>query len=1160
MSTTALPTETPLLVDDLRRLLVQTDPSVLLVHTRILRRIIKEDRHIDGLGLQVPHRKSYWLSRENLLAIAQKDELGLSSDAILPDEVSLLPIPDQSYLSARPRSMSLVKYWRLLFHIRLDRHFQALANAGRLSEPIAQTLIQRIGRSEFAEVRQVLHHERFLFPPETDLSILCEFLASYLELRWFNRAVLPFYFPSFENFDEVDRIAAELVDAEELYRATRLPGAPDPTSVFSFLEDDREELAPRDVKPPLDYSPAPLRFAQFQRLALIAAGRGNNARSAILHTRAQHAAPSPKEALAEQQAAFEEIERLTARLATALELHHHEAEEWRHRLPSVLASAASGLFPAGARFLFDLQKVCIDHERDLFAADLVGWAVSWFRRPIQRPLPEQREVLLVKHLRAAFHRLSKIQMEDDQRRKLSILIRAAMHHREERVRERFRPILNQTFDEVGLLPVNAAERLARRKLIEELLDRVIERGFFTIGDLRDAISRNQLKLNDLKSASEFIWGDAVILLNRRLAERLDGVYRSGEIYMRILQRGSSLAFGTVVGRWLMLYLILPFVAAFGTVVCFNEFYHLGELSFVWTEYALERMIGEEVVTPSEEPDYQLGIAGGGLASIDPPPPEHELTTDFVWTAILGVFFLGLMISPALRAKVFTFLIQLWHWIWFIIAEGPQLLRKQPLVQHLLNHPLSLLFQRYALRPLFVSFLFALFIGFTRLPFSRKLILNTIVLVLSAIVFNTNLWRLIEESGIDWIARNWHWLHSEFVPSILRAIVWAFKQALDFSERILYTVDEWLRFRSGQSSTTFYLKVSLGLIWFLATYLIRVIINLFVEPTFNPIKHFPSVTIAAKLIIPLYLPLFLWSKDILSPIMGDWLAGILFSVAFLLFPGIAGFIAWEFKENWRLYRANRSNTINRTMIGHHGERMVQFFRPGFHSGTVRKLYAKIRKAARHADGLAFHKQREQLLHVEESLQHFVVREFLMVLEESQGWTGMRIRLGSMLLGTNRVEWELCHSDPRTDSLWLAFEEREGWLLARVAHPGWLDRLTPAQRGALTNALAGFYKLAGVELIEEQIRALIPAEAIAYDVRPTELVAWLERDFSKPLTFPLEQPDPGLDGEPITLPIPLTKLLYSKQPLSWSAWVETWENDRAGKLPAPPVLPEVRLLPQ
>ena len=89
------------------------------------------------------------------------------------------------------------------------------------------------------------------------------------------------------------------------------------------------------------------------------------------------------------------------------------------------------------------------------------------------------------------------------------------------------------------------ERVARKKLVEELLDQIGERGFLAMGDLRDAISRNNLKLPDLSDLRDFLRGDQLLRADRRLATVLDGVYRRGEFYLRWMQRMSSLGFGTV---------------------------------------------------------------------------------------------------------------------------------------------------------------------------------------------------------------------------------------------------------------------------------------------------------------------------------------------------------------------------------------------------------------------------------------------------------------------------------------------------------------------------------------------------------------------------------------------------------------------------------------
>ena len=54
----------------------------------------------------------------------------------------------------------------------------------------------------------------------------------------------------------------------------------------------------------------------------------------------------------------------------------------------------------------------------------------------------------------------------------------------------------------------------------------------------------------------------------------------------------------------------------------------------------------------------------------------------------------------------------------------------------------------------------------------------------------------------------------------------------------------------------------------------------------------------------------------------------------------------------------------------------------------------------------------------------------------------------------------------ENLVLAMEERSGWLVAGIAESGWLDEVSPKQEGALVDALAGFYKMAGIDLIREQ----------------------------------------------------------------------------------------------
>src|SRR5262249_11578821 len=123
--------------------------------------------------------------------------------------------------------------------------------------------------------------------------------------------------------------------------------------------------------------------------------------------------------------------------------------------------------------------------------------------------------------------------------------------------------------------------LAYSKLVEELLDGVAEGGYLNMGNLRDALSRNQLKLPDVAGPDEWLTGDPLIRANRALAVAAPGVYRRGEVYLRWLQRGSALAFGTAVGRWLTLFVALPFGGAAGTLVVVEELLKLAHKVTVW---------------------------------------------------------------------------------------------------------------------------------------------------------------------------------------------------------------------------------------------------------------------------------------------------------------------------------------------------------------------------------------------------------------------------------------------------------------------------------------------------------------------------------------------------------------------------------------------------
>src|SRR5438876_11244753 len=111
----------------------------------------------------------------------------------------------------------------------------------------------------------------------------------------------------------------------------------------------------------------------------------------------------------------------------------------------------------------------------------------------------------------------------------------------------------------------------------------------------------------------------------------------------------------------------------------------------------------------------------------------------------------------------------------------------------------------------------------------------------------------------------------------------------------------------------------------------------------------------------------------------------------------GFLVWELKENWRLYEANRSEGLRPVIVGDHGETMGGLLRPGIHSGTLPKLFAKLRKSERRAPGDADEKgafkRLESLHHVEESIRRFVERDLIALLRESRTLRPAAIEVGA-----------------------------------------------------------------------------------------------------------------------------------------------------------------------
>ncbi len=895
-------------------------------------------------------------------------------------------------------------------------------------------------------------------------------------------------------------------------------------------------------------------------------------RAAILLERAARAA-GPEEAAAARLASAEAIVRLAARLQAALGSPEAEAAAWRRVLGLLIAPAASGPWTREGRLLYDLQRVCIDQERDVYAVDLIEWMISWSRRPVVRLLPHQRQVNLVRRLRGAAHRLASVGLPEAERGRLLELLHAAVGRHEEQMRDRFRPLLLGSLDEAGLKPRNYVERVARDKIIEELLDRVVDRGFLTMGDLRDALARNRLKLADLSGPGEFLAGDPLLRANQKLAVSLDGVYHRGEVYLRGLQRASSLAFGTRVGRLLTLYLILPLLGAFVALKAVQEVAELVDHHLLHPGRARPVVIAATDMGLLLSPGPAGPFAAAATHAAGDWHEPLELLNVYSFLTI-AIFLLLILHVPRFRRLVFAALRLLWRIVRGVLYDLPAGFMRLAPVRAFFQSRAYLLFYLVVLKPLLLTAPVALILYLLHVDPTAVATAWAGLFLAAEVLLHSRLGMHIEEAFGDATLRGWRLFSRNMIPGLFGLILAFFRRLLDGVERLLYTVDEWLRFRSGDRRGSMAIKAALGFVWFFVTYVIRFCVNLLVEPQINPIKHFPVVTVSHKLVLAFFVPPM---TAALSLTMDAALAAtVAFSIGACI-PGIFGFLVWEFKENWRLYRANQPRDLRPQIAGGHGETVPRLLRPGFHSGTLPKLYARLRRIK----GTDLGKRHEDLHHVEEAVRRFVERTLLALLSGSKTWGEEQpLHVGHVHLASNRIRVELRRSGQGDASVHIDLEEHSGRLVAGIsafaepehpnpngsAHPshGWLDRLPLGQVRAFTDALAGFYKAAGVDLVREQVATLLPAGAwFTFDERG--LVVETGAHFEQGTIYDLHgdgelSPAPLYgDAAALSRTLPADRLIFRRTPIRWEDWAEAWERDLAGKGHKPPLVRGVQLLP-
>lgn len=1086
-----------------------------MVSEHIVRRAVREDRSITGVRTFVPHTHALAIRAEALANAVDLAELG----AVQPCDgwLILLPTIDDE-VEGKDALDALVETWRRLFHARIDETLGAQIARGELTRARMLEVVDRVGQIPMDEARTVLEDESLAGAGSDEMRELVELVALYAELRFFAPDLLSHYFPSLVDRADVAAMFDQLVPAAALFEETRLAGAPDPIAHRAAGlagHDEDEKLPGWRIRSLLE---ATRKATQHERDvdALLAAWR---ARQVSQKGSAEHQDASALEAGA--------LAALGKKLA-ALAGRPDDASEWASAVASLVPHAKRGMTSVEGRLLHDLQRACDDADGELTSVDLGRFLRSFGRSPVRRAEPVRQMVAVARHLARALARLPATHVNDAERRRLKRLLGDVAHQREAAVRERVGAVLEAGLVRSKLVARDIPEQVAARKLVAELCDRLLAKGFIAFPDIRDQVARNQLKLDDLKNPIEWVLGDALIVLDRYCKAELGGAYRAAEIYRRFFQRVSSLVFANPLGRLAVRYAILPF----GGAAILLKGFDLVILSLVGMLLGLEKIPPAADAPPGTPHEHPLAIFSLPL---------------FV---TVGVLLFGVLHWPAFRAGVGRVFRAIGRGLRFTFVELPRRFRALPWVEALVKTRAFELFHAQLWRPLFYAFVPTLLAVIIAGDSQLWLWVGVPLTAALSLFFWTRPGRRFVEASRDWWVQGLRDLKNDIIPGVIGAVLEFFKKVVERVEVVLYVVDQWLRYRRGDSRLGVALKAFFGLLWSVVAYLVRLIVNLVAEPQLNPIKHFPVVTVAHKVTIPWSLAVF---ESLKEAGMGEAAASFLGLVAFqLIVPGLAGFLVWEFKENWRLYRANRKPALMPVIVGSHGEPVYRLLRPGFHSGTVPTLFKKLRKAERQGKALIARRLHEDLHHVEEAMERFVERELKALLVTSgQLPEAAALQVEHVHLTPARISIEIGCPALGPQPMCLAFEEQSRFLIAHVAERGFLaslgDEPSAPRRAAFATALLGLYKLAGVDLVRSQITRALPSGA-AYDINDRGLVVWLA-GYTTEVVYPLRFDLPALapsSSKPPTSGLPTIRtidLAFSKRVIPWREWTSAWGDANA-----------------
>ncbi|HUP76995.1 MAG TPA: hypothetical protein VM260_00445, partial [Pirellula sp.] len=525
------------------------------------------------------------------------------------------------------------------------------------------------------------------------------------------------------------------------------------------------------------------------------------------------------------------------------------------------------------------------------------------------------------------------------------------------------------------------------------------------------------------------------------------------------------------------------------------------------------------------------------------------TANISLIVILGLLLMALIHAPLFRRFSLRMIKNAWRIVRTILFETPLFVLKLPIVKIIWAAKPFVRFRRYVIAPAVLAILLGRMLPWLLQWKELEWWWLAAITVIASAVLNTRIGRDAQELTRDWIENAIHQLQARLVFALIGWVVDFFRFMLSALERVLYAVDEWLRFHSDENWLSILAKAILGVLWSFVSFLIRIYVNLLIEPTFHPVKHFPVVTVAHKIFLPALIMLEGNMVGFLGQYVGTPLARSItwFNIFFL--PGFFGFAVWELKENWRLYLANRKDRLRPVSVGSHGETIARLLRPGFHSGTLPKIFRKLRRLENKEASLgrftSRRSTREQLHHVEQAIHAFVNRELISLLQKCEVWKNVAVRCSHVEAASNSFSIELECPPPNESTVQLHMQEQSGWLIVSLSQVGWLKWVSKEQENSFLNALEGFYRKCGIDLVRQQIETNFTKNH-AYDVDSAGLIVWATTQFDVEIVADLEhegviQPQPAFQAAQAGIvPIEREKVVFSATHSDWKVWERIWSD--------------------